>query len=711
MKIKNVRDANPKERRFATAAATRFFSSARVVFDKELSHWGGCKPPLLGCLLLSFTLSCLVAAGAAAPPANPAAVEEVRAGKRKEARASWWGFDPADSTTVLQAAINSGAKKLIIENSGVPWITDKLQLASNQEIVFEKGVVVQAKRGAFKGTGDSLFSAASKTNITLTGHGATLKMWKQDYDDKSQYKHAEWRHVLCFHSCARVRVTGLTLADSGGDGIYLGVARKGVPCSDVVIRDVACVNNYRQGISVISARNLLIERCVLKDTWGTAPEAGIDFEPNHESEELTNCVMRNCVSENNRGDAYVLYLRPMKAASKPISIRIENCRSVGCRRSAGFITGNDSDTAGVTGTMDFINCKFESGQQGGITVGDKPASGARVSFVNCRVINAATNQPATSPISLSSSSSAVEDLGNIRFINCTITDPLKRLPISYHDMSGGAGLRDLTGTLVVKHGGKTVKHSLTPKLIAEWMPHRSFKQITKFVAKDVRYEPALPDAKPDASRRCAARQRGLSEWLLWAEAGQPARFSVLIRPVGKGAPRPAPVTLVAPSGKLTKLKDSPGDGETAYTFQAAETGAHKIVCEAHNWTATVNSATHRVCLYSASGSIHFLGTTGEYFFWVPAGTKEFAVRVSGDNPAERIKAALRDPDGRTVEEKDSIAEAHQFVAKPKSDAVGEIWSLRLDKPTIGVVEDFHVHLQGIPPVLSHTRESLLKPAK
>jgi len=692
--------------------------------------------------LLILALSFLATATHAAAPlsANPTAVEEVRSGKRKEARALWWGFDPADSTAALQAAINSGARKLIVENTGAPWITDKLQLASNQEIVFEKGVVVQAKRGAFKGTGDSLFSASSKTNITLTGHGATLKMWKQDYDDKTQYKHAEWRHVLNFHSCSRVRVVGLTLADSGGDGIYLGVARKGVPCSDVVIRDVACVNNYRQGISVISARNLLIERCVFKDTWGTAPEAGIDFEPNHESEELSNCVMRNCVSENNRGDAYVLYLRPLKAASKPISIRIENCRSVGCRRSAGFVTGNDSDAAGVKGTMEFVNCKFDGGQQGGISIGDKPASGARVSFVNCAIINAATNQPATSPISLSSSSGAVEEFGNIQFVNCTITDPHNRLPMSYHDMSGGAGLRDLTGTLIVKQVGRgvlpsrsdstttttrgsagtprptkvtatTTVYRLTPKLIAEWMPHRSFKQITKFVAKDTRFEPAMPDVKPDASRRCAARQRELSEWLLWAEAGQQAAFSVLIRPVGKGAPRPAPVTLVAPSGKLTKLKDAEGDGETTYSFQAAETGAHKIVCEPHNWTATVNSAAHRVCIYSTSGSIHFLGTTGEYFFWVPAGTKEFAVRVSGDNAGERIKAALRDPTGNTVEEKDSIAEAHQFLARPKSDSAGEIWSLRLDKPTVGVVEDFHVQLQGVPPVLSHIRESLLKPTK
>ncbi|MBM3859948.1 MAG: hypothetical protein FJ395_09895 [Verrucomicrobia bacterium] len=624
----------------------------------------------------------------------------------KTVRASSFGFNPTNSTAALQAAINSGTRKLIVENMGAPWIVDKLQLASDQEIVFEKGAVLQALRGAFKGKNDSLLSASLKTNITLTGYGATLKMWKQDYDDKTQYTHAEWRHVLNFKSCANVRVLGLTLADSGGDGIYLGVARRGLPCSDFVIKDVVCDNNYRQGISVISARNLLIENCVLKDTGGTSPMAGIDFEPNHDTEELVNCVMRNCVSENNRGDAYVFYLRPLRAHSKPISIRIENCRAVGCRSSARFVTCSDSETAGVKGTMDFINCKFEGALDAGIGVGDKPFTGARVSFVNCQIINAATNKPTATPIQLTNRSTATEDLGNIRFVNCTITDPLNRKPMSYQDMSGGLALRDVTGTLIVN--GKT--HRLTTELLAQWMPVTGFIPIPKFVMKNVRFEPLFPEAQPDAKRRGTARVRGPSEWLLWAEAGQEVSFTVHIRRVGKAGPQPVPVSIVAPSGKAAKLESAQGEGETAYVFPATETGAHKIVCDPRKWTATVNSATHRVCLYAANSAIHFLSTTGDYFFWVPPGTKEFALRVSGEGAGERVKAALRNPSGKTVEEKDNIAEAHQFIGKPTSDSTGEIWSLRLDKPSASAMEDFHVRFQGIPPVLSHTKESLLKTA-
>ncbi len=663
-------------------------------------------------LLAAVLASWAALPASAADPVTPNTkkLAEVASGKRAEARVSWWGFDPADSTAALQAAINSRARKLIVENMGSPWITDKLTLAGNQEIFFEKGAVVQARRGAFHSSGDCLFSAVLKTNITLTGPGATLRMWKQDYDDKAKYTHAEWRHVLSFKSCAHVRVEGLTLADSGGDGIYLGVAQKGVPCSDVVIRKVSCVNNYRQGISVISARNLLIEDSVLRDTGGTAPEAGIDFEPNNAEEELVNCVMRRCVSENNRGDAYTFYLRPLRADSRPISIRIEDCRAVGSRRSVSFVTGNNHETAGVKGSMEFIKCRFADSRQAAISIADKPVTGASVRFAKCQVINRATNQPATRPIAFAGASSGVSPIGGVVFDRCTILDALDRPPMSYHDMSGGVALSNITGRLIVRHGSKQTTHRLTQELIADWMPFRSFKQIAPFDTKGCKYEPVLPGSKTDAPRHAAARQRGLSEWLIWAEAGEQVSFSVRVQPVGKGDPGPAPVRLLSPSGTLTKLPAAQGGRETAYEFRAAERGAFKIICEPQSHTATVTSPGHPVCLYSQSTAFHLLGTTGRFWFWVPPATKEFAVKVSGEGGEERVMATLYDPDGREIAREDSIAQAQQFVAKPRDTSHGETWSVRFDKPAAGVLEDVYVQLQGIPPLLSPAREHLLRPA-
>jgi hypothetical protein len=95
-----------------------------------------------------------------------------------------------------------------------------------------------------------------------------------------------------------------------GDGIYLGVGQRGVPCTDILIRAVLCDRSHRQGISVISAENVLMENCVLRGTSGTPPMAEIDFEPNEPGERIANCVMRNCTVADNAGDGFALCLGP-----------------------------------------------------------------------------------------------------------------------------------------------------------------------------------------------------------------------------------------------------------------------------------------------------------------------------------------------------------------------------------------------------------------
>lgn len=68
-------------------------------------------------------ISCICLYGLLATPlsvraqnvARPQLVQEVLDGKRDEACVSWWGFDPTDSTEFLQAAINSRAKRLVVD--------------------------------------------------------------------------------------------------------------------------------------------------------------------------------------------------------------------------------------------------------------------------------------------------------------------------------------------------------------------------------------------------------------------------------------------------------------------------------------------------------------------------------------------------------------------------------------------------------------------
>lgn len=638
---------------------------------------------------------------------NQKAVAEVASGARAEARAAWWGFDPRESTRALQSAIDSRARKIIVENMGSPWIVDEIRLRGDLEIVFEPGVVVQAKRGAFLGGNASLFRAANVKNLTLRGPGATLKMWREDYDDPQRYKKAEWRHVLDFRSCCQLRVEGLTLSDSGGDGIYLGVSAGGGPNTDVHVTDVVCERNYRQGISVISARGLTIERCALKSTVGTAPMAGIDFEPNHAREEITDCVLRDCLVENNAGAGFQFYLRPLGRSSRPVSVRLERCRTSGNAVGIALDAGSHAPGETIRGTVVAEDCEFQGDKTGGLRIGPKPADGIAARFARCRIVNAAADQPRHAPIQLLGESDGTNDAGGVALENCVVVDRLDRRPIAFFNASGVAKLINVTGSLIVERADRRETIPLDQALIDAWFPLQAFRRFPAYPGANGPFEPIATAGTAEGS--CNVRQRGKAEWLVWAEAGDEVSLTIQIQSVGKAEPPDAPIAWFDPSGTETKLGKVAGT--RVVTFRAGTTGAQRIVCDPGPATASIPRSNRRVAMIASDRpKFHLIGPAGDLYFLVPSGTGAFAARVSGDGPGESVKATLRDPAGKTIAQHDNV-ETRQFLVDRPVSTSDEVWSLRLERPSRGVLEDVYVTPEGLPPILATRPEALMKPAR
>ena len=651
-----------------------------------------------------------VAAPRLSAAANPQAIARLKAGEITEAKASWWGFDPVDSTKALQAAINSGAKRLVVENMGKPWIVTPLHLVSNQEIVFEKGTVVEAKKGEFKGKTDALMKIDLQENVTLIGYGATLRMHRWDYA-KEPYEKAEWRHVLTIRSSKNIKVYGLTLAESGGDGIYLGKAKAGVTNHGVHIKDVVCDGNYRQGISVITARDLLIEKTVMKNTGGTPPQAGIDFEPNHHDEELVNCVMRDCVAEDNKGGGYVSYLPNITGKSAPISMRFENCIARGSNRVAfAFITGNEGEAGPVLGKAECINCTFEGGSGPGISVSRKPATGARLRFVKCRVIRPAMDRPAVAPISFSTRVGNMLDVGGVDFVDCVVEDPIDRPFFKYRDYGNELRLVDVTGTLVLRRQGKETTHTFTQKWLDALPGNKPLKRFPKY---DMSAKQLVPIATPTYAGTPAVRPfkvRKKGAFVIHAAAGDNVAFALRHRKVGRYGGKPFAVKATTPSGKTLALGNVPFKAEATFTFKAAETGIYRVPIDATPNSFQITACNRPVCVSGERAAIHFIYALGDYYFFVPAGTKEFGVKVFGEGESEAIGVAVFDPSGKKVWEDPVVVTPEQYVGTPSADQTGKVWKIRFAAPKGTTMEDFHLQLQGIPPLISSIPQALLKPA-
>ena len=217
--------------------------------------------------------------------------------------ASTFGYNPADATSALQNAINTG-QNVFVPKETANWIITPITLShSNQQILFESGSTLEAKPGAFRRANDCLFTVRDCSNVSMVGYGATLTMHQNDYS-QPPYSEAEWRHGIQLLGVTNCTIEGLTIRDTGGDGVYVARSKNNSLLKysqGVAIKSVCIDNAYRNGISVISAKDLMIDNSVIVNTGGTSPQAGIDFEPNYSDEILENFTIRNSIFNANAG--------------------------------------------------------------------------------------------------------------------------------------------------------------------------------------------------------------------------------------------------------------------------------------------------------------------------------------------------------------------------------------------------------------------------
>lgn len=394
------------------------------------------------------TSAALVLLAAMAPScgAGESALKRFQDGGGEVANAVWWGFEPRDSTHAIQGAINSGARQVRVPFVGEDWVVRPIKLASNQEIVFDTGVVVVAKKDEFRGTHECLFEGVKVSNVVIRGYGATLRMRKADYTQEP-YSKSEWRHALSLKEASNVRVFGLTLEHSGGDGIYVGPTgdEHRIPCRDIVIQDCTCADNYRQGISVVSVQTLTIENCKLLGTNGTAPQAGIDLEPSHPKDVLGSVIVSNCIADGNAGSGLLVNLSRLNADSQEVSVDISNLLVRNSRQPA--LRAIMQQENAPDGLVQFTNCTSEDIEYSGATCIWKASGNLGLRFVNCKWSDVARLRT-EAPLHLELQSRKTAVLGGVEFVNCYVYDDLDRDAVRCPDAQSGEAF-DLSGAITV----------------------------------------------------------------------------------------------------------------------------------------------------------------------------------------------------------------------------------------------------------------------
>ena len=334
----------------------------------------------------------------------------------------------ADDTAVFQAAFNgTAARGQTLSVPAGTFNVRPLYLPANSAVVFSAGVIVQALPGF--GPYDHLINIDDVQNVSLTGTpGQTVFRM-----NKAEYTSGEYRHCLAILGASNVTVSGIQCNNSGGDGVYISGSVQ--PYSSAVkILNSGFDNNRRQGLSLISGRDILVSSCTFTNTNGTLPSDGIDIEPNGATDLLQNVDIESSSVTGNDGDGLSMSIEQMNATSTPVSIKVANLQSARNKKSGFFAQdGEDGKTPAVAGTILISNSSSTLNGLYGAVASFWDSNGASLTFQNLTVsnVNSSRSTIDNAAIAVKRGGGAVYPMGNVHFLGTSISDTLGYLNVYF----------------------------------------------------------------------------------------------------------------------------------------------------------------------------------------------------------------------------------------------------------------------------------------
>jgi len=369
------------------------------------------------------------------------------------------GFDVNDSTSFLEQALTtSTADTIVIDNVGSNWVTGPLIVGrDNFTLIIEPGVEIRALPGAYD-TFDSVLSIFDRDQIKIIGYDAKIVMNKQEYIDLND---GEFRHGLRMGSATNITVEGLTIEDTGGDGYNMNksfiAGSTQNYCESIKLIDCKAFNNYRQGLSIISAKDVEVLYCEFSNTNGILPEDGIDIEPFEPDQRIENILIKGCRIVNNNGNAIQVAMEFMDDNSLDISVVVEDTfMSSNHDPTNSFayaeLNIDDNGNNGVDGEVIFRNCFINNSDWTAVYV-SKTVDSYDLGFEQC-VFKNISNDPIdfNAPIffEVTDYNNPVARFGGVSFTDCTVIydEDIPFIDL-IENIATSPGLGDVTGNFYV----------------------------------------------------------------------------------------------------------------------------------------------------------------------------------------------------------------------------------------------------------------------
>lgn len=198
-------------------------------------------------------------------------------------------------------------------------VNDKgIKIPSNKVIVFQPKSVLKLKPS--KKTEYALLLIDKASNVRI--YNPTL------IGDRNKHigTKGEWGMGIRVQGSNNIKIIGANISNFWGDGIYI-TRDEALNSKNIVIDQAVIYENRRNGISIISGDNIVIQNSSFTNNKGTNPMAGIDIEPNTPKDSLGYIKIYNIKTTQNRIGIQVSMMNFPSEKKQSFQLDIENVNS------------------------------------------------------------------------------------------------------------------------------------------------------------------------------------------------------------------------------------------------------------------------------------------------------------------------------------------------------------------------------------------------
>lgn len=285
-----------------------------------------------------------------------------------------------DYTRYLQEGLNNSTVSLM-PNFPVLINHNGLKIPSNSKILFQKESKLIMKPNNKLGYQAILIE--NVTNVEI--YDANLVGDRMLHKGKD----GEWGMGILIRNGENVRILRPRVSNFWGDGIYIGGSDFAFS-NNITIEGGIIDNNRRNGISIVSAKDVFIRNINISNTNGTNPEFGIDIEPNNSTNIIENIKIDSVYTIGNKVGVGIVLDRLIGRKNKNVTIDISRLINLNARAGVEFFLDrgySSFSNNNLRGTISIINLKTKNKSSSLILNKSRPISNLNIFVSDIAVDN------------------------------------------------------------------------------------------------------------------------------------------------------------------------------------------------------------------------------------------------------------------------------------------------------------------------------------